>query len=235
MALSAEMSAPWWKTAAARRRQTQTIIREKMDSTSLLSSLTLSGGNSPRLASSLFPSSSVSVATQREVNSGSPSVTVKPLPWVRRRWRRRWGPHLLQHLSTINFLWWLLWRTEQEQRCSFSVSGWQRKQQEDETEWLPSRSVQMLLSVCLFVTTSHLHNVYIKGMFYSTFYLLLGRTGGWEGGVSTVTMLQVHAVCSVTSATWMPFYLNLRSLICWRWTIKKMGCNFLTGSQTCLY
>lgn len=62
-------------------RQTETIIHEKTHSTPPLSSLTLSGRNSPpRLASSLFLSSSVSVATQGEVNSGSLSVTVKPLP-----------------------------------------------------------------------------------------------------------------------------------------------------------
>lgn len=106
-----------------------------------------------RLASSLFLSSSVSVATQGEVNSGSLLVTVKPLPWVRRRLKRGENPHFLEHLSAINFPWWLLLKTKQEQSFGISVSLWQRSEEAAEgwAYWQLPSACRCFFSFCLFV------------------------------------------------------------------------------------
>lgn len=135
---------PRIKTAALRRRQTDTIIHERANSTLLFSSLTPSGRNSPPTGFLLFSQ----LFRFRGNTVGRLTLGRCRWPWSPflewGRWKRGKKPHLVEHLSTINFLRWLLWKTEQELSPSFSFCLSVTKGQEVTGGWAD----WLLLSTC---------------------------------------------------------------------------------------
>lgn len=109
------------------------------------------------LASSLFLSSSVSVATQEgEVNFGSPSVTVKPLPWVRRRWMGYGveGEEAFTRASVDHKLFGDFYGGPNKSRAVVSLSFWVTKGQGSSRRMgrlAAAPDVQMLFSFCLYL------------------------------------------------------------------------------------